>query len=87
MIAPIIDRMSPAGWNGLPSEGLEKIRAIKPPTIDPTIPRRIVASSPKWTCRINFATNPERKPIMMYQMMCNIIGNKIEEGCPEDCKA
>jgi hypothetical protein len=86
IIAPMIDRISPAGWNGEPSEGLEKIRAIKPPTIDPTIPRRIVASNPKWTCMINFAINPARNPIMMYQMMCNIIGNKIEKAGPRFAK-
>jgi hypothetical protein len=86
MIDPIIDRISPAGWNGEPSEGLEKIRAIKPPTIDPTIPTRIVGISPKWTCMIILPMIPEISPIMMYQKMCSIIENTIEWGCPRFAK-
>src|SRR2546425_3140332 len=72
--AQIIDMKKPAGWKEVPGSGFEKSRPIKPPTIDPAMPRRADFQKPR-CCRPgtrNSAIPPIMAPTMMDQMMCNI---------------
>src|SRR5207237_2737236 len=57
-----------------PGAGREKSRAIKPPTIDPPMPRSVVMMKLRcWTPGIIArAIKPTIKPTMMDQMMCNM---------------
>jgi hypothetical protein len=97
-IAPTIDIRSPAGWNGRPSVGgFDQSRAIKPPTIDPTIPRiNISHHFTSGTRMTTFAIHPEMNPIIRYQTMFNIVEDQFEPvgvgdpgnrwfGGPGDC--
>jgi hypothetical protein len=69
-----MERINPAGWNGVPSGGLENNRAMSPPTIEPTIPNKVVMRNPICVCMMALAIAPAMKPIMIDQIICNIGG-------------
>src|SRR5260221_12476366 len=70
----MIDMMKPAGWKGERGGGLEKSRAMSPPTIEPAMPRIAVSQKPRCSAsrKSCLATKPTMKPTMMDQMMCSI---------------
>ena len=88
--AQMTDMMNPAGWKEEPGAGFEKRRPIRPPTIDPPMPRSVVMMKPRcctpgMTAR---ATRPMMNPIMIDQMMCNIVFSvrpRGYQGGPEEC--
>ena len=70
----MIDMMKPAGWEDVPGSGFENKRPIKPPTIDPAMPRSADFQKPRcWRPGTrNSAIPPTIAPTTIDQMMCNI---------------
>ena len=70
----MIDMMKPAGWKAVPGSGFENTRPIKPPIIDPAIPRSADFQKPRcWRPGTrNSAMPPTIAPTTIDQMMCSI---------------
>ena len=70
----MIDMMKPAGWKAVPGSGFENKRPIKPPIIDPAIPRSADFQKPRcWRPGTrNSAMPPTIAPTTIDQMMCSI---------------
>jgi hypothetical protein len=71
----MIDMRNPAGWKEEPGVGFEKKRPMRPPMIEPAMPKRADFQNPR-CCRPGIKSSaipPTMAPTMMDQIMCNMV--------------